>query len=73
MSSLQECLKLKDEFQQRWTLQDIEDMGIEQYTGIGNKDTFTYWLESRTENLISIWGGSAYKFGIFKRGNLCIR
>lgn len=67
MSSLQECLKLKDEFQQRWTLQDIEDMGIEQYTGIGNKDTFTYWLESRTENLISIWGGSAYKFGIFKR------
>lgn len=67
MSSLQECLKLRDEFQQRWTLQDIEDMGIEQYTGIGNKDTFTYWLESRTENLISIWGGSAYKFGIFKR------
>ena len=67
MSSLQECLKLRDEFQQRWTLQAVKNMTIEQYTGIGNKDTFTYWLESRTENLISIWGGSAYKFGIFKR------
>ncbi|WP_249934161.1 AAA family ATPase [Campylobacter sp. RM16190] len=67
MSSLQECLKLRDEFQQRWTLQAVKNMTIEQYTGIGNKDTFTYWLESKTENLISIWGGSAYKFGIFKR------
>ncbi|WP_249321653.1 MULTISPECIES: AAA family ATPase [unclassified Campylobacter] len=67
MSSLQECLKPRDEFQQRWTLQAVKNMTIEQYTGIGNKDTFTYWLESKTENLISIWGGSAYKFGIFKR------
>ena len=67
MLSLQECLKLRDEFQQRWTLQAVKNMTIEQYTGIGNKDTFTYWLESKTENLISIWGGSAYKFGIFKR------
>ena len=67
MASSQEYLKLKDEFQQRWTLQAVENMTIEQYTGIGNKDTFTYWLESKTEKLISIWGGSAYKFGIFKR------
>nr|WP_315084315.1 AAA family ATPase [uncultured Campylobacter sp.] len=67
MTALEGCLKLRDEFKLRWPLQDIEDMTIEQYTGIGNKDTFTYWLESKTEKLISIWGGSAYKFGIFKR------
>ncbi|OSQ26402.1 hypothetical protein CCON61_00260 [Campylobacter concisus] len=42
-------------------------MTLEQYTGVKSKDTFTFWLESKTENLISIWGGSAYKFGIFKR------
>ena len=67
MATLEECLKLKDEFKQRWTLQNVKDMTINQYTGIGDKDTFTYWLESKTEKLISIWGGSAYKFGIFKR------
>ena len=72
MATLEECLKLKDEFKQRWTLQNVKDMTINQYTGIGDKDTFTYWLESKTEKLISIWGGSAYKFGIFKTNiSLC--
>ena len=47
--------------------QAVENMTLEQYTGVKSKDTFTFWLESKTENLISIWGGSAYKFGIFKR------
>ena len=42
-------------------------MTLEQYTGVKSKDTFTFWFESKTESLISIWGGSAYKFGIFKR------
>ncbi|MGF7441408.1 McrB family protein [Campylobacter concisus] len=67
MVSWQERLKLRDDFQQRWPFQAIENMTLEQYTGVKSKDTFTFWLESKTENLISIWGGSAYKFGIFKR------
>lgn len=67
MVSWQERLKLRDDFQQRWSFQAVENMTLEQYTGVKSKDTFTFWLESKTENLISIWGGSAYKFGIFKR------
>ena len=67
MVSWQERLKLRDDFQQRWPFQAVENMTLEQYTGVKSKDTFTFWLESKTENLISIWGGSAYKFGIFKR------
>lgn len=67
MVSWQERLKLRDDFQQRWPFQAVENMTLEQYTSIKSKDTFTFWLESKTENLISIWGGSAYKFGIFKR------
>jgi|GEM_PF-312868 len=66
MVSWQERLKLRDDFQQRWPFQAVENMTLEQYTGVKSKDTFTFWLESKTENLISIWGGSAYKFGIFK-------
>jgi len=60
-------LKLRDDFQQRWPFQVVENMTLEQYTGVKSKDTFTFWFESKTESLISIWGGSAYKFGIFKR------
>ena len=67
MVSWQERLKLRDDFQQRWPFQAVENMTLEQYTGVKSKDTFTFWLESKTESLISIWGGSAYKFGIFKR------
>ena len=67
MVSWQERLKLRDDFQQRWPFQAVKNMTLEQYTGVKSKDTFTFWLESKTENLISIWGGSAYKFGIFKR------
>src|SRR5690606_29680862 len=29
-----------------------------------------YWVEAITTDLGSIWGGSAYKFGIFKRREL---
>ena len=60
-------MKLRDDFQQRWPFQVVENMTLEQYTGAKSKDTFTFWFESKTESLISIWGGSAYKFGIFKR------
>jgi 5-methylcytosine-specific restriction endonuclease McrBC GTP-binding regulatory subunit McrB len=32
-------------------------------------DSFCYWVESRTDTLGSIWGGSSYKFGIYKYQN----
>ncbi|MFA5528673.1 MAG: AAA family ATPase, partial [Peptostreptococcales bacterium] len=33
----------------------------------GSKDTFTYWIESKLDQMGSIWGGSAFKFGIYSR------
>lgn len=65
--SMLEKLKLKYEFLQRWHFETVKNMKLSDYTDVGSKDTFTYWLESKTQDLISIWGGSAYKFGIFKR------
>ncbi|RYG58309.1 MAG: hypothetical protein EON56_00025 [Alphaproteobacteria bacterium] len=42
-------------------------MTLAGYTQAGSKDCFTYWLESRTEDLGSIWGGSSFKFGVYSR------
>lgn len=54
-------------FLERWPLERLGEMTLEQYTQAGTQDTFTYWLESKTESLGSVWGGSAFKFGIFHR------
>ena len=58
---------IKNEFLDRWPIESVKKMTLEEYTSIGNEDTFTRWLESRTSDVVSIWGGSSYKFGIFKR------
>lgn len=58
---------LWDEFLVRWPLESLPGMSLAEYTQAGSKDCFTYWLESRTEDLGSIWGGSAFKFGVYSR------
>lgn len=58
---------LWDEFLSRWPLESLRSMSLADYTQAGSKDCFTYWLESRTEDLGSIWGGSAFKFGVYSR------
>ena len=45
-------------------------MSLEQYSKAGDNDTFTYWLESATEDLGSVWGGSSFKFGVYSRRDL---
>lgn len=59
--------KLYKEFQEAFPLEKLGEMTLEQYTNLNRSDSFCYWLESRTGYLGSIWGGSAYKFGIFHR------
>jgi len=59
--------KIKQDFLQRWTLEKVEKMTLEEYTNLNKSDSFTYWLESKTTDIVSMWGGSSYKFGIFKR------
>ena len=44
-------------------------MTLEEYTNL-EKTSFCYWLEAITSNVGSIWGGSAYKFGIYKRRDI---
>ena len=56
-----------DDFLQRWPLDSLRHMTLEEYTAAGTNDSFIYWLEKRTESLCSIWGGSAFKFGVYSR------
>lgn len=41
-------------------------MTLEEYNNRNRDNSFCYWLEAKTKDLGSIWGGAAYKFGIFK-------
>lgn len=59
--------KLYQEFQEAFPLEKLSELTLETYTNLNRSDSFCYWLESKTEYLGSIWGGSSYKFGIFHR------
>ena len=64
---------LWNEFRKVWPPERVKVMTLQEYTSCGNKDTFTYWIEKRLEKLGSIWGGSAFKFGIFSRNDKSLR
>ena len=58
-----------DKFLAKWPLECLSTMELAQYTQAGNRDVFQNWLEIQTEDLGSVWGGSAFKFGIYSRAN----
>lgn len=67
MSDFQKQYALWDEFLTVWPASRLALMTLDDYTQAGSKDSFTYWIESRLDELGSIWGGSAFKFGVFSR------
>ncbi len=58
--------QLYEEFLSEFPLDTLEKMPLERYTNLNRSDSFCYWLESKTYELGSIWGGSSFKFGIYK-------
>ncbi len=60
-------LKLWSDFLTAWPPERVRQMTLEEYTNPGKDDAFIYWIESRLDKLGSIWGGSAFKFGIYCR------
>ena len=62
-----EQYKLWDEFLKEWPASRLKDMTLEEYNQSGDFNTFCNWIETRTEKLGSIWGGAAFKFGIYNR------
>jgi len=67
MSNNTEKYDLWDEFLKVWPASRIKEMKLEEYNQAGDFETFCNWLESKLEKIGSIWGGSAFKFGIYNR------
>lgn len=58
--------KLNQEFLERFPLEKLKDMTLEEYTNLNRSDSFCYWLEIKTRILGSISGNSSFKFGIYQ-------
>jgi len=58
--------QIKNDFVGQWSLERLQNLTIDEYTNL-DLTSLCYWLESKTEDIGSIWGGSAYKFGVYKR------
>lgn len=65
--SNQHLYQLWDDFLEEWPLDRVRQMPLTEYTNLNTDDAYIYWLEKRLEDLGSIWGGSAFKFGIYHR------
>lgn len=57
---------LYKQFLELFPLESLRKMPLERYTNLKRSDSFCYWIESKTASLGSIWGGSSYKFGIYR-------
>lgn len=63
---IQEDLSLLKDFQRRFPRNILETLTLEQYClGWENKDSFSNWLERKTEQLGSIRGGFSSKFWVY--------
>lgn len=54
-------------FLERWPLETVRRMALEEYNSIGNRDSFCYWLEVVTKPIGFISGRYAVMFEIFER------
>ena len=61
--------QIRQEFLKRWPINNIKSMKLTEYSNLERDDSFTYWLELKTADVLGIGGGSSYKFGIFKRNS----
>ncbi|HET7370403.1 MAG TPA: AAA family ATPase [Gammaproteobacteria bacterium] len=69
MLDFEQQYALWDEFLDAWPRERLDDMALDEYTQAGSKNSFTYWIESRLDGMGSIWGGSAFKFGVYSRSD----
>ena len=66
MSSIKEREEMYRRFQKEFPMDSLNDIPLTKYTNLKRSDSFCYWIESKTNSLGSLWGGSSYKFGIYE-------
>lgn len=60
--------KILADFHSKWPLSALQNLTLEQYICLGDKNTLAYWLEFGDGRFLgSIKGGDASKFGIYER------
>lgn len=52
--TINELKELLDNFLDRWTIENVQNLTLQEYVGLGNKDTFCQWVETKTRMLGSI-------------------
>lgn len=72
MLVVEEGLKQQKDFQKAWPFARLKNISLEEYTDLkeNNSDYFCYWIEFGTYKTGGIGGGSAYKFGIYRKKNI---
>lgn len=65
--TITELEEIHDQFLYRWPIEKLHTLTIDEYVGLGNKDTFCQWIETKTRMLGSIKGLTSIKFGIYER------
>lgn len=58
--------QLVDEFLTAFPRESLKELSLEQYTNLNRSDSFCYWVEFKLNDIGSIRGNSAYKFGIYQ-------
>jgi 5-methylcytosine-specific restriction protein B len=58
-----------DGFLAEWPMERLRTMTLREYTQAGDRHSFTNWMEGGLDQYGSIWGGSAFKFGIYSRND----
>jgi hypothetical protein len=61
--------KALNRFLERWGIDAVKTMTLEEYNSVGSKDSFCYWLEHESEVLGLIGGTPSNKFGIWQIKN----
>ena len=69
MIDISQCDSIWTKFLELWPVEKVRGMTLPQYHTLSDQSSFVRCLESMTDKLGSIWGGNAFKFGIYQRGN----
>lgn len=63
---IEERKQLLQSFIERWSLEALNKMTLQDYNAVGNTDSFCYWVEHVTDDLGRIRGSFSSKFGIWQ-------
>lgn len=64
---INECRNIRNAFLQKWPIDRIRRMSLDEYVSVHDKETFCYGIERETIRLGSIRGHPSIKFGIYER------